>query len=368
MTASGSTTIVAATGAVVVNSTAVLNPTGFGRPFGQAGDIDITGGTSVAVTTSTSNAVNTTVNQSDVDVTGSAATTVVSVVQRAAADASGTVVGVTRGNVTITDGAAATAADTIATVTLANYEASTITSSALSTLNLTGNAVASGILTLNGQSTVAPATALALNLNGGTFDAIVGTQAARYTALNVTGSTAASTLVGFTSVGVTALTVSGGAAVTFTSVAGMTNLEAITSANTAGTTITGVLGNGVSFTGGAGADAVTLAATTETINMGAGNDTVTLNNTGLGAGGTLNGGEGRDTIVMNTDGSSVIADPAITGFEVLRVAGAGSAKGTHNANGFTALELGATAGATTFNNVAAGVGLTIVAAPSGDYH
>ncbi|WP_425974030.1 hypothetical protein [Tepidimonas sp. HKU78] len=118
------------------------------------------------------------------------------------------------------------------------------------------------------------------------------------------------------------------------------------------------------FVGGAGADAISIGATTKAINMGAGNDVVTLSSATLGTGGTLNGGDGKDTLVANTNGSSFIADPAFGGFEVLRVAGA-AAQGSHNANGFIELEIGNTAGATTFTNVAAGVGLTVLGNPTG---
>jgi len=118
-------------------------------------------------------------------------------------------------------------------------------------------------------------------------------------------------------------------------------------------------------TGGAGVESILIGATTKTIDLGAGNDVVTVSTTTMGAGGAVKGGEGTDTLVANTNGSAFAGLPAFTGFETLRIAGT-AAEGAHNAVGFTALELGATkAAVSSFTNVASGVGLTVLAAPGG---
>jgi S-layer protein len=86
--------------------------------------------------------------------------------------------------------------------------------------------------------------------------------------------------------------------------------------------------------------------------MGAGDDTVVY--AAAGAGGSLNGGDGNDTLVVSAD-SAIAGLPEVSGFEVLRAVGSA----THNAHTFKALEVGA--GTNTFTNVAAGVGLTVLA-------
>ena len=58
-----------------------------------------------------------------------------------------------------------------------------------------------------------------------------------------------------------------------------------------------MLGNAVAFTGGAGADAISVGATTKAITMGAGNDTVVYGGA-AGTGGSVNAGDGTDTISM----------------------------------------------------------------------
>lgn len=351
----GTTTVANAAGNVAVN-VGVASADGT-----TAGAVTVTGGKTVTVTSTTTNAVNTEVTQSAVTVNGTADTTSVTVNQEAAATAGATVVGKVNGAVTITDvnSGSATAAGKIATVSLSSYGNSTINSGALTTLNLSGTGGTLGVTA--GSLTTPVVDTLALNVNNLSGGAI--TLDADYKTLNISGTGKASTIANVTGTGVETLTVAGDAKVTLTADT-FAALKSVTVTNTAGASLGTALANTTSFVGGAGADSIVIGATTKTINMGAGDDVVTLNSATLGAGGTLNGGEGRDTLVANTNGSSFIADPAFGGFEVLRVAGA-AAQGSHNANGFTALEIGATAGATTFTNVAANVGLTVLAAPIG---
>jgi S-layer protein len=355
-TTTGTTTVgatTAAAGTVNVNSTAST---------GTQGAIGVTGGTAVNVTTATSNAVNTTVTQAAVTVTGDANTSEVTVSQDEAATAAAQVVGKVNGAVTVTDVNAAsnTDAGVIETVTLNSYGASTINSGALNTINLSGTGGTLGVTA--GALTTPVVSSLALNVSDLAAGAI--TLDADYETLNIAGTEEASAIANVTGAGVTELNVSGDAAVSLTDYT-LANVETITSTNTAGLSLgTTTLGNDVTFTGGAGDDSVILGANTNAIEMGAGDDTVTLTTANLGAGGSVNGGEGNDTLVANVNGSAYSADPAVTGFETLRVAG-NAAQGSHNANGFTALEIGTTNGATTFTSVAAGTGLTVLAAPTG---
>ena len=354
----GTTTVganAAAAGTVNVNSTVST---------GTQGNIGVTGGTAVNVTTATSNAVNTTATQAAVTVTGNANTKEVTVNQDKAATAAAQVVGKVNGAVTVNDvnAASATAAGVIETVTLNSYGNSSIDSSAISTVNLTGTG---GTLSIGrGALTATPTeNTLALNVNGLTAGVITDAEAAAddgFKTINIASTGTASTVAGLTAADATTLNISGDAALTLTAQT-LAATKTIASTNSAGVSLGTALANDVQFTGGAGNDAISIGATTKAINMGAGDDVVTLSSGTLGAGGSLNGGEGNDTLVANTNGSSFIADPAFSGFETLRVAGA-AAQGTHNANGFTALEVGNLGGgAATFNNVAAGTGLSVLA-------
>lgn len=353
---------------IVVGATAAakgdvtVTSTHKGADGNEAADIAVTGGKTVTVTQSTTNAVNTTNTQGNVTVTGSADTTAVTVNQDKAATKSATVAGKVNGAVKVTDvnAASGTDAGTIATVSLNSYGNSTIDSSALTTVNLSGTGGTLGIS--RGALTATPtANDLALNVSGLTAAAITDAEAAAddgFKTINLNATGEASTIADLIAADATALNISGDAKVTLTAQT-LANTKTITVTNTAGASLGTALANDVVFTGGTGADAVTLGATTKTIDMGAGDDTVTLNNATLGAGGSVKGGEGTDTVVANTSGSSFSADPAVDGFETLRVDGA-AAQGTHNANGFTALELGGiNAAGMKFTNVAAGVGLTI---------
>jgi len=335
----GGTVTVGATTAAAGAVTIIENVTSTNVTDGTVatgGAISVTGGTAVSVTqnisgksVATENALVSAVGGA-VTITGTVDTTSVTVNQTAAVAAFKSqtvgVHGITDGAVTITDVTqAAGTADRIATVSLANYGNSTVTSSALSTLNLTGGSVASGALTLDIQSATTPVTTLALNLNGGSFGAIGGTHAAAQTTLNVAGATAASTLANFTSVGVTALTVSGDKAVTFTSNAGLSALTSVTSTNSAGVTLGSAIGTGVTFTGGAGADSIILSNSfAKAITMGGGNDTVTYGGAAAVGKGSVVAGDGNDTIVMTgaqaeTASASATFNNTFSGFETLQV-------------------------------------------------
>lgn len=368
----GTTTVggtTAAAGDVTVKSTVSA---------GTQGDINVTGGKSVEVTTSTSNAVHTTATQADVTVTGNANTTSVTVSQDKAAVAAATVVGKVNGDVDIVDAnaASATAAGTIATATINSWastagDSSSVNSSALTTLNLSGSG--NDLDVTAGNLTTAAVDTLALNLNGLTTTGAGGGDTGSlnidgdYKTLNIDSSTAASTVAALSATGAETVNVSGDAKVTFTAQT-LTAVKDIVVTNTAGAAFGSQLGNAVNFTGGAGADAVSLGATTKAITMGAGDDTVTYGGA-AGTGGSVAAGDGEDTIVMDmteaqaADGNAVF-NSTFTGFEVLQIED-GEGAGTVDLDGINGVDKVKTSGATgtqTFNNIASGGMLTLTGA------
>jgi len=354
----GTTTVgatTAAAGDVAVN---VTNSTG----ATTTGNIAVTGGDTVTVTQAAGNAVNTTVTQAAVTVTGDAQTTAVTVNQDKAATAAATVVGKANGNVTVTDANAASTTDagTIESVTLNSFGAATVNSGALKTLALSGTGTSVNAGTL-GNLTTAANSVLALNVNGLTTTGAVTIDTDIKT-LNIDSSTAASTVNSLVANGATAVNVAGDAKLTLT---GQT-LGAVTDivvTNTAGASFGTLLGNAVNFTGGAGADAVSLGATTKAITMGAGDDTVTYGGA-AGTGGSVAAGDGEDTIVMSgaeADAADANAtfNSTFTGFEVLSVET--GATQTINLAGINGVSKVKTIGANglTLNNMASGGTLTL---------
>ncbi|WP_305857627.1 DUF4214 domain-containing protein [Balneatrix alpica] len=353
-TTTGTTTVgatTAAAGNVAVN---VTNSTG----GTTTGAIAVTGGDTVTVTSAAANAVNTTVVQSAVTVTGDAQTTAVTVNQDKTVAAAATVVGKTAGAVTINDAnaASATAAGTIASVSLNSYGNSTINSGALTTLTLAGTGGTLGVTA--GALTTPVVSTLALNVSDLTAGAI--TLDADYTTLNIAGSTTASTIANVTGAGVTTINVSGDAAVTLTDNT-FAALTSVTVTNTAGATFgTTALATGVTFTGGAGADSVILSnGFTKAITMGAGNDTVTYGGA-AGTGGSVAAGEGTDTIIMTAaqadaaDANSTF-NTTFTGFETLQISDAMNVTvDLDGLNAATKVVLAAGANGGTINNLVSG--------------
>jgi len=112
-----------------------------------------------------------------------------------------------------------------------------------------------------------------------------------------------------------------------TTISAMTDVGAVTAFNSTGGGLSvPAIDINATFTGGAGADAVTLGATAKATNMGAGDDTVTMG-ASLATKGTIAGGEGTDTL-MTTNAVAAANDAgatfnaAVTGFETLRLSDA----------------------------------------------
>lgn len=332
----------APTGAVTVTQTESV--TDAADAAIATGTITVTGGTTVTVNSlatvgAGSNAADK-VTIGKIEVTGNASTTSVSVTQSAATvdwASAGNLIAVRNGDVTIADGNAATASDTITSVSLAEFGNATITSSVLSNLTLNGGAtaaLASGTVAIN-QSAAdksTAATTLNLNLDSGFIGAISGTQAAKYTTVNVATS-ANSTVADLTVAAATALNFSGAGVATLTANTGIGAVTAINSTG-GGVTLGTELGTAVAFTGGDGKETIALGATTKAITTGGGDDSVTINVTALGTGGSVNAGLGTDTLVMSaanaiTASAGTTFETKIDGFERLSL-GAAAADGTVN--------------------------------------
>lgn len=233
-----------------------------------------------------------------------------------------TSVSVTGGTtVAVTDnGTATTTADTLATVSLnGNTGAATISSDALNKLTVADS-------NQNVTVTAAAGTrALDLTVNKLTAGNLRDDTA---TSVKLTATGANSSGITLTTDAATSLTVAGDKTVSVTLADTGANTATITTISSAdatgGVTIVNELGNGVTFTGGAGKDSIGLGANTKTINTGAGDDTVVLSGSALGTGGSVEGGEGTDTLGMTSANAATASAGttfagSISGFEKLSV-------------------------------------------------
>ena len=358
----------APTGAVTVKATEAAGAT--------QGAIAVTGGTSITVTQAATNAVNSTAVFGAVSATGTSATTAVSVSQSAPATADATTAGVTASNVTIADanGASATKAGTIATVTVANAGNVSITDNSLATLNLSGTVGTVGVTSGAGFTT----TALALNLGKGSTGVITANQ---YKTLNVTTSGAA-TVANIADSAATTLNVAGTSLLTLTSAAGLTaattvnvsgaaglaatlnGLGTLTKVDTTastGTTTVSIDATKVTYVGGAGADYVTLVGalpTASSVTLGGGDDRL-LGATAITASGStvVDGGAGSDTVasaLINAGNGSMFKN-----FEVLGLGSNTLDAALLTGSTITSLELGVNGGTGTFSNVTAAQSLSV---------
>ncbi len=343
---------ISVTGGAAVNVNATSNATGTIGVSGAAGvvtvkateagtgnttqgAITVKGGSAINVTTTATQAtVNTSTTQAAINITGGATTTAVTVVESNAVLQTGSAKGIIGGAVTIADvnSASFTKAGTIASVSLTSYGAgSTINSGALTSLSLSGTTGSLGVTT--GSLTTALVNTLALNVNNVSQAANVGNNNLTIdndiTTLNVTSSTKASTFSNISAGGVTALNIAGDAKLTLTADA-FGVLSTVNVTNTAGVFLGTALAAGTTFTGGAGADTITLTAGfTKAITMGAGDDFVTYTGA-AGTGGSVVAGDGNDTISMTgalaaTASSTAAFNNSFSGFEVLDITtGAGA--------------------------------------------
>jgi S-layer protein len=329
----GGTSTNAPTGKVVVTQTENVTD-GAGATTHTTGTIRVTGGQTIYVSSLATGATND--NAADVitigaiTVTGSALTTEVGVAQSVERGRASTAMGITNGNVTISDGNAATASDTITKVTLAEYGAATINSTVLSDLSLNGTSGASGTtagsVTINRSTTdtSTPAAALSVTLLGGAIGAIDGTQAATYTTVNF-NTTAASTIGAVSFARAEAINFLGTAAVTMSAPTDIAALKTISNNGTGDVTLSSfTLADTVLYTGGVGKDSIKLGASKQAIVTGDGDDIVDVTVAALGIGGSIDAGTGNDTISMTmgtatTASSTASFESSISGFERLSI-------------------------------------------------
>ncbi len=268
-------------------------------------------------------------------------------------DAEAGQLGIVNGTVTIAD-----AAGSIKTVTLDGFGASTITGGAvLDTLNLSNSGktfnAAGTAQTVAGISVADTAATLALNLNKVGHSATLMsnvTLTAAPTTLNVKSTGAnfinlvadATETLNVTGTGV--LNASGSDLVALKTVkvsetAGLTlnaavanTVESVDTTGTTGTVRISIQGDKATYAGGAGVDNVTITnadtAISKSINLGAGNDVLTLAGVGNAIDPALtvelNGGDGVDTLAMSAASavarsSGVTFQDRITSFEKLSV-------------------------------------------------
>ena len=302
---------------------------------------------------------------------GAAAIVIGKAAAPAAADANAytsvTTSGGTTVNVTDNSGTAAGVADgsvgsTLTTVSLTgNTGAATLTGKGITNVTIANGAATSDVtitnatashtqnLTLNNNATglvIKDAAATTVNIATTGKASAVAIDAAAATALNVTGDVALTLdTVGADYTALKTVNLNGTGAVN-ADLSGAAALTAVNASASTGANTVKVDGTKATYTGGSGVDTVTVAAApTKALNGGAGTADV-INLAGAGA-----------TLLTNT------SKAFITGFEVLSATGGSGNYDVALLSGITGLTQGATAAAVTYNNVTAGTGLTITAAP-----
>ena len=171
------------------------------------------------------------------------------------------------------------------------------------------------------------------------------------------------------------LMLSGSGKFTMKDASGLSKLKTIDAGDATGDVSITKLGNGVtSYTGSSGKDMISVAAFNSKglmANLGAGDDTFTVNNAGAGKS-KIDGGVGMDTLVLKqTDGAKVKgAGDTYMNFETITLE-AGGGKGTYDLKGLDIDELkisssvGAAAGVK-FKNVTPGTDLTVSSSATGN--
>lgn len=349
----------------------------------------ITGTSNVTFTSSTANS-----NVADLAKggTGAAATTLTKVADGSAAVAAvAGVAGITNGAVNVTDANYAAGTNTITSVTENAYASGAIRSDALARLSL-ANSAGQTVSVFNNTATTLALTvnklgaASALNLDA-------ANAAGKYTTLNVTTTTADSTLnvtgaalttltvagtnalnlTGSTLTKLVTATVSGGAGVTLAAPGTLTSFDA--SAATGNNTVTAFDLSKATFTGGSGVDTLTVATFgTKAVALGAGNDSLVLpaGAAVTAANAAIDGGAGTDVLSMvaadavAASGSALFASK-VTGFEVLALTGATGLQTVDLAalGGFNSVSSSASGGTLTLNNLPSGGTLTITGDTAG---
>jgi hypothetical protein len=421
-------TTTAATGTVTV----VANQSATATGVNGGDNINVTGGTVDTITANLSEkaGLGNNVTGGAITVTGTSATTTVTVNQTAAvlgapastattgspvvtavtaapgvtavaaalatssSVAKAAVAGVVDGAVHVVDASyGTTAANTITTVSLGNYGASSnINDNALTTLSLSGTA---GTLTINNATngTLTPASnpTLSLTLNGlsasvlnGGNNTILDTNGEIKT-LNVTTSTADSVLTGFSDSGLKTLNISGTNALKFGTGFTLANDLALTSVTVSGAAgfSDGNTGIGTGFSTFTGATLTTTSTgtitaalndTLQTFTGASGRDVITISDLADATKAITAGSATNNELILDGGTYALTAATAklVTGFQTVGVTSTVTSAGidlsildaTANSLDFIGNNAGAS-GAVTFFNVASGASISLDANTSG---
>lgn len=331
----------------------------------SGGLITVNGGSTVSVIqTATNDAGTTVIAESAVTVNGSAATTTVTVTQAPVAVGTLAVAGVTgvapiagfaagkgnlgvtavtgvaqvnavaavsgvtaNGAVTIIDANFNTGANSIASVTLNNYGASSmIRSNTLTNLSLSGTA---GSLIIDAGAKSGSST-LALTVNGLSGSNTVTDLQNEITTLNVTTTGAASTLSAFADTGLRTLNVSGtqalnlgtlNSALTSIVISGAASFNDGNTSNLTGFATRGA--NATLTTTSTGRVTASIDGSTQSFDGSSGSATITLNPTNSFATNTIKAGSGTTVELILSGGNFQLNNTTmskITGFEILGIA------------------------------------------------
>ena len=166
------------------------------------------------------------------------------------------------------------------------------------------------------------------------------------------------------------VTVAGDGAVEL-AVANGDKLKAVNAAeNTGGVTVDLSGADNAAFTGGAGADKLTVEGSKVAHTLGAGDDTVVVSDAAfadLAKGFSVDGGEGTDTLQMSaTLAKDFKTADVATNFEILKLAGGTGTVNMDNFGDIDHVAVGALNGAVTLNNMGNGGLLEYVATPGQD--
>jgi S-layer protein len=283
---------------------------------------------------------------------------------------------VSNGAVTIADGNAtsATVANSITAVTLANYGDSTISSTALNTLTLTGPASTGtdgtsqaggtlGITVGGSTATIAANKTLTMNLGGGKLGTITDSSN-QFSTVNA-NLTAATTLAGITDTALRTLNIAGTGVLTVTSL--NTAVTALTVAGAAG--FSGDISSNTGITSFSGsnttaANTVTINAASQSYTGGAGVDTVTIATDPVFA---ISGGGGANVLKMTTSVTPTTTGmkALVSGFPTLSVSStSGSIDMSKMPTDITTVSSTAASGGITLTKVNDGTALTLTAMAS----
>ena len=169
------------------------------------------------------------------------------------------------------------------------------------------------------------------------------------------------------------LMLSGSGKFTMQDASGLSKLKTIDAGNATGDVHIEKLGDSVtSYTGSSGKDTISVAAFAKAglmANLGAGDDTFTVNNAGAGTKSKIDGGAGMDTLVLEQKVGANLkgAGDAYINFETITLeAGGGSGKYDLKGLAIDKLMISKTTGSggVTFDNVTPGMGL-FVSSPAG---